>query len=108
MTIIIYSQIGSSYPLTVQLYDSSTDSPIDVTGASGISASAFNPETGTTVNFTSASIDVASNGTFTLNRSANSFTEQGVYDVKLTYTDSAGNIQIYPRRAGDLKLSVGT
>jgi len=104
MSKIRHERLGSSDPFLVQIFDGDTDLAISINGSSVRSANATNPETGTVVDFVNVTEEDGANGIFKLTRATGTFTEAGVYDILITYTDNAGDVQKYPREEGALKV----
>lgn len=110
MANVTHRVAGSNPPirLTARAIDENGDNVVvNLTslGATGLSATAKNVETGTTINFTSATVTNGTAGEITLAYATNTFAA-GRYTVQVRFTDSSSNVHVYPYDGNSAQLIV--
>ena len=99
---------GSNQPLEITLTDILTDSPIDLTGCTGFSATARETNTEDQVAMSyCAPVSPPTSGVIKLEWLASDFTAPGLFDVQIKCTDATGHTLIMPSEAGQLLIRVG-
>ena len=98
-------KLGSNPSILVQFYDPDTDLPINLAGATSVTASA-DPESGGSPIALTASVTDAANGKVRLDYSTAAFTTAGLYRLEVAFTSADGKKQIYPPEDGQLKLKL--
>lgn len=111
MARVIYDLVkGSNEPIVIQLYPVETDTGsngIDLTGVSNLAATAKHVESGAKKNFSAVAVQGSPvNGTVALNFDTTTFTDIGVYDVQITFTDPAAKVRAYPSDGAGLRIRV--
>lgn len=99
-------RVGATPSILVELYDATTDLPVNLTGFTSLSASAAQVDGEGMVEFPTAVIDSAVDGRVKLaGYAANAFTA-GVWDLTIRAVNPASEPVAYPQEAGLLQIEV--
>lgn len=99
-------RVGATPSILVELYDSATDLPINLTGLINLSAKAVEIDGDGEVAFPVVVIDSAANGRVKLSGYAADEFKPGLWDLTIRAVNPAGEHVAYPQEAGLLQIEV--